>query len=205
MLRRTLQLVVLKPLATFRHCGLVSYRNPPKTVVRPVHPFKPLGAIFQNVRMLRAIDVVAQGFDRLPDRHVHDDEWIVVVRNVGRVSRIRFQPPDKTFRSFCERIYRIELCDEFLDAWVVNRGNEPADIDLCEVMVGRLSRCGIWSLAKETMSLERGPAPTCIGAKVSKAANTRKTRTHFAAFTERTRPLRDTCQPGWNSGTQSCQ
>ena len=49
--RGTMLLVVLQTLAALRDRGDVAGGNPPKTVVRLVHFFKPVGAIVKSVEV----------------------------------------------------------------------------------------------------------------------------------------------------------
>ena len=123
--RRAVLLVALQTLAALRDARDVAGGNPPETVVRLVHFFKPLGAIAKNLDVSGRVDVVAQRFEGSPDRHVDDDEGVVVVGEFGGVSRSRLQAPDKTAS-------RIELGDKAGDLGVVQRCDETADVDLSE-------------------------------------------------------------------------
>jgi len=58
------------------------------------------------------VDVVAQSFDGDPDRHVDDDEGVVVAGELGGVSRSRLQAPDKTGSRIRQSVDGIELGDK---------------------------------------------------------------------------------------------
>jgi len=133
--RRTVLLVALQTLAALRDARDVAGGNPPETVVRLVHFFKPLGAIAKSLDVSGRVDVVAQRFDGGPDRHVDDDEGIVVVGELGGVSRSRLQAPDKTGSRIRESVDGIELGDKAGDLGIVQRCDETADVDLSEMEI----------------------------------------------------------------------
>ena len=128
-------LVVLQTLAALRDGGDVAGGNPPETVVRLVHFFKPLGAIAKSVDVSGCVDVVAQHFDGGPDRQVDDDEGIVVIGELGGVAGSRLQTPDKAWSCIRERVDGLELSDKAGDLGIIQRCDETADVDLSEMEI----------------------------------------------------------------------
>src|SRR5215467_14932850 len=84
--RWAVHLIVLQTGAPLCNGWDTPHGNPPEAIVRLIHLFEPLGPIFQDVSVLRAIDVIAQVFDGVPNGHVHDNERVVVVSDIGRVA-----------------------------------------------------------------------------------------------------------------------
>jgi hypothetical protein len=78
-----------------------------------------LRAIAKSLDASGRVDVVAQRFDGGPDRHVDDDEGVVVVDELGGVSRSRLPAPDKTGSCIRESVDGIELGDKAGDLGIV--------------------------------------------------------------------------------------
>src|ERR1700674_1053974 len=88
-------LVVFQPLAALGDRGNVAGRDPPETVAWLVHLFEPFRAVAKYLGVIRLVSEIAQRLDRFPERHIDDHERIVVVGDVGGISRFRLEPPDK--------------------------------------------------------------------------------------------------------------
>src|SRR5207247_9164360 len=69
MRRWAMQLVVFEAFAAFGDRRNVAGGNPPKTVVRLFHFLEPFRAVFKDMGVLRAVNVVLQGSQRFPDGH----------------------------------------------------------------------------------------------------------------------------------------
>ena len=105
-------LIMFQPLAAFRDGWNVSDGNPPQTIMRFVHFLEPLCAIAKRRDVLRGVNKVLQRFEALPDRHIDDDEWVIVVRNIGGISRFRLQSPHESRTAIGKGIDGIKLRDK---------------------------------------------------------------------------------------------
>ena len=97
--------------AVFRLGGRrdVAHRNPPERVGRLCGLLEPLGAAFEELKMMRLVNVASQRLNRFPDGHVDQFERIFGIDNIGCVSGAGLQPPYKAGRGFGQRIDRIEV------------------------------------------------------------------------------------------------
>ena len=134
---RTVALVVLEAFAALGDGGKVSCGDPPEAVDGLVHFFKPLSAVAQDARMIGLVDVVAQGCQRFPDRHIEKDAGITrVVDDVCGVAGCGLQAPDEARCFVSQSVDGIELGNEFGDLGIVDGGQQAADVDLREMVVG---------------------------------------------------------------------
>jgi len=134
-------LVMPKPLAALGDGWNVRAWNPPQTVMRLLHFLIPFGPVTKHIQVIRFVDKIAKRLDGFPDGHVHDHKWIVVVDDISGIPRRGLQPPDETWSGIRQGVYRIELRHKVGNFWIVNGGNQAANVDLRKVMCHRASLC----------------------------------------------------------------
>ncbi len=131
--------VVFQTLACFVETRDVSRRYPPQHVVRLAWPFKPIGAFQVIIQVAGTINELLQIVGTSPYRHIHQHEWILSPRvlNVGGVAGFTLQPPDEAGRLFGESVNMIQAIHKFANLGVVERMEDPPDIQLGELEVHR--------------------------------------------------------------------
>jgi hypothetical protein len=124
---------MLQSFAAFSDRRPVPHRHPPQAVHGFVRHHEPLGSIAKKSNMLRPAREISQSRQRLPHGHVHDHEWIIVVSDIRRVPRLRPQTPHKS-RAIRQRINRLQSRDKLRNRRIVERRNQPANIDLSQIV-----------------------------------------------------------------------
>ena len=98
--------------------------------IRLGRPFEELSAAAHD-RDVRAIAYECfEGLDRLPDRHVHDDQRIGIYGDRRRVAGVVLQSPHVAGRLLRDRVHGFQIGDEIGDLGRVQRRKEPGYIHL---------------------------------------------------------------------------
>jgi len=132
--RRAVLLIVLQAFAALGNARDVAKWNPPEAVAGLLHLLEPFGAVAKHSRVIGLVGIGAQRFEGLPDRHIDDNEGIVVVSNVRGIADFGFKAPDETRSLVSECIDGIELGDELSDFRIIQRSNKTRNVDLSEMM-----------------------------------------------------------------------
>ncbi len=127
--------IVLQALAGFLERRNVPLGNPPQHTMRLAWLLEPVGPLEIIFQVTGAIDELLQVFGTRPDRHVHQSERVLGpgVVNVGGVAGFCLQAPNETGRLFRQAVDMVQAIDKLLDFGMVQRMQEPGDIQLGEV------------------------------------------------------------------------
>jgi len=71
--------------------------------------------------------------ERFPDGHIHNNERVVIVRDIRGIASGRLESPDKAGSRISDSIDGIKLGDKASDFRVVNGCEKAADINLCKM------------------------------------------------------------------------
>ena len=114
-------MIMFQAIPAFRDARNMAGWQPPQAVMRLVHFFEPFRALAKHADVARGVHKIAKRLDRLPHRHVDNNEGIVVVNDVGRVAGFRLQPPDESGRCIRQGVDGIELRHKTGDPRIINR------------------------------------------------------------------------------------
>jgi len=99
---------------------------------------EPLPSIAQRADVRALVDILMQGFERLPYRHVHDDQRIRVDADGRGIAPVRLEPPDESRTPVGEGVDPVELRAETLHDGIVDGSPHAGDVELRQVVAGRV-------------------------------------------------------------------
>lgn len=129
-------LQMLESLFGFVGTGLMASGYPPKYEVGSLVFFKPLRSAFHYLGVGGFERKIPQGLDRLPNRHV-DDEQVVAEDVDGRgVVVFVFEPPHEAFGLLGQFVDGSDVGHKIGNGWRINRGQESSDVELSQMVFG---------------------------------------------------------------------
>src|SRR4051794_9433010 len=94
--RRAVRIEMLQALPGLFDRRCVTERHPPQRQVRSREALEPLTPATEVLDVVAAVGELEQRVDRLPDRHVDDDQVVVEAADRHGVARVVLQPPDES-------------------------------------------------------------------------------------------------------------
>jgi hypothetical protein len=83
-------------------------------------------------------DKALERFDRFPHRQVRQNGRIVIDAHVHGVAAVVLQPPHEAGDLVSEPVHALDVVDEFAHAQIIERISNPRDVELGQLMMGRL-------------------------------------------------------------------
>src|SRR5262249_54524265 len=108
--------------------------DPPKNQCGPGMRLEPLPSAAEHGDVLAAIDVLVEGLDRFPNRHVEQDPLVVERANAGGIAIVSLEAPDEAGAPVGQRIDAVELRHETSHERIVESRSHAGDVGLSEVM-----------------------------------------------------------------------
>src|SRR5262249_39410449 len=133
--------------------------HPPQHHRRPFKVLEPIGAAAIELLMDRLPDKTLKCLDAFPDGKIDDDKRVGIRPRVGGVTALVDVTPDKTGAPFGDAIHQRKIVGETGHARIVDLIPNAADVQLRELMIGRLLQ-GPAPLATSVIRSEPGLSGT---------------------------------------------
>ena len=114
--------------------------GPPQDAGRAIGGLEPLAATADQVDVPHLVDVLVQLLDRLPDRHVEEDQLIIENSNFSSVALVRLITPHKPRTFVSERVQRLQALNETGHDGIFNGPTHAGHICVCQMRCGHLIR-----------------------------------------------------------------
>src|SRR5215510_5484256 len=111
----------------------VTRRHPPHHEVRPLEPIEPFVPPAVEALVHGLPDVALERVHAFPQGDIEDDARIIEGLNAGGVAAFAFEPPHEPFRPVGNTVHPIEIVGEVGHARIVERVEQPSDIELSQV------------------------------------------------------------------------
>jgi hypothetical protein len=133
-----MRIQVRKALFGFVDARSVTSRHPPQPGISAREGLEPLMSLPKQFHMRRAVNVVIQRFDGLPNRHVEQDSIVVVGPQVCSVSPGSTETPNEARAAIGESVDLVDPGGESRHQRVVQRSLHSSNVYLCDVVLRHL-------------------------------------------------------------------